>query len=200
MNTLYYYLASYLRIIPRKTVDTIYNYYYGQKPLPAIRMEKLPGIYSMLNHVTSLGLEPTEIIPGVFLGNAYNASNYSTLRYYNIKTVVNVSKEIPNAFEANFDYYRIPINDDSEHHITEYIPEILDFLNNILIDKENAILIHCYMGSSRSASVVLVYLITKFKYDFETALKLIKIKRPIVNINKNFLEDIKNYIEKDNLI
>jgi protein-tyrosine phosphatase len=200
MNNIYSYIASYFRIIPMKTIDTIYNYYYGTRALPAIRMEKLPKIYSVLNHVTSLGLEPTEIIPGIFLGNAYNANNYSTLNYYKIKTIVNVSKEIPNAFESNFDYYRIPINDDSENHISEFINSTLDFLNNKSIDKDNAVLIHCYMGSSRSASIVLIYLITKYNYDFESALKLIKLKRPIVNINNNFIEDIKKYLEKENCI
>ena len=168
MNTLYNYLSSYLKIIPRKAVETMYNYYYGLRALPAIRMEKIPRIHSLLNHVTSLGMEPTEIIPGIFLGNAYNASNNYTLQYYKIKTIVNVSKEIPNVFEGKYNYYRVPIHDDSEHHISEYIPEILDFLNNLTIDNDNAILIHCYMGSSRSASVVLLYLITKFKYDFDT--------------------------------
>lgn len=200
MSSLYYYIVSYFKIIPKKTVDTIYNYYYGHRALPANRMEKIPKIYSMLNHVTSLGLEPTEIIPGVFLGNAYNASNYSILNYYKIKTIINVSKEIPNTFEGNYNYYRIPINDDSEHHISEYIPKILEFLEATTIDEENAILVHCYMGSSRSASVVLLYLITKYGYNLETALKLIKIKRPIVNINQNFIEDIKKYLEKDNSI
>ena len=130
MNSIYSYIASYFRIIPIKTIDTLYNYYYGTRALPAIRMEKLPKIYSVLNHVTSLGLEPTEIIPGIFLGNGYNANNYSTLNYYKIKTIINVSKEIPNAFEGIFDYYRIPINDDSENHISEFIPSILEFLNN----------------------------------------------------------------------
>jgi protein-tyrosine phosphatase len=56
------------------------------------------------------------------------------------------------------------------------------------------------MGSSRSASIVLIYLITKYNYDFESALKLIKLKRPIVNINNNFIEDIKKYLEKENCI
>ena len=200
MNTLYNYLSSYFKIIPRKAVDTIYNYYYGIKALPAIRMEKIPKIHSLLNHVTSLGMEPTEIIPGIFLGNAYNASNNSTLQYYKITTIMNVSKEIPNSFDGKYNYYRVPIHDDSEHHITDFIQDILDFLNSITIDNENAILIHCYMGSSRSASVVLLYLITKLKYDFDTALKLIKTKRPIVNINNNFLEDIRQFIDKSNSI
>jgi len=200
MNSIYSYIASYFRIIPIKTIDSIYNYYYGLRALPAIRMEKIPKIYSVLNHVTSLGLEPTEIIPGIYLGNAYNANNFSRLNYYKIKTIINVTKEIPNAFDGYFEYYRIPINDDSENHIIEYINKVLDFLNNKTIDEDNAVLIHCYMGSSRSASIVLIYLILKHNYDLENALKMIKIKRPIVNINNNFIEDIKEYLEKENSI
>ena len=110
MNTIYY-LISYLRIIPRKTAIAAYNYYYGIKHLPAIRMEKLPLTNRVWNHITNLYIEPTEILPGLYLGNAYNASNYSTIQYYNIKNILNISKELPNYFENNTDitYKKIEI-------------------------------------------------------------------------------------------
>jgi hypothetical protein len=197
MNTIIGYLSSYFKIIPRKARDTLYNYYYGIRAVPAIRMETIPRMYSILNHITSLGLEPTEIVPGIFLGNGYNASNNQTLRYYKITSIMNASIEIPNCYENRdqFKYCRIPILDDNQHHIAEYIPEMLRFYEETQIDADHALLIHCYMGSSRSASIVLLFLIVKYGYSFDAALTLIKTKRPIVNINTNFLEDIRNYIE-----
>lgn len=196
MNSIYY-LASYLRIIPKKACTGLYNYYYGLENYPTERMETIPKYHSILNHVASLYLEPTEIVPGLYLGNAYNASNYLTLEHYNIKHIINISSELPNAFPNYFNYLQIPIKDDNQNHIYEFIPEIIEFLDRIDISPNNSVLIHCYMGSSRSASVVLLYLIHRFKFSFEHALQLIKAKRPIVNINKNFLEDIQAYFDED---
>lgn len=195
MNTIYY-IISYLRIIPRKTAIAAYNYYYGIKHLPAIRMEKLPLTNRVWNHITNLYIEPTEIIPGIYLGNAYNASNYSTIQYYNIKNILNISKELPNYFENNTEiiYKKIEIIDDAENHIKEHIQDIISFIDDKNIDNQNSLLVHCYMGSSRSASVILIILIYKYGYTFDEALTLIKSKRDIVNINTNFLEDIKEWI------
>ena len=200
MNTIYY-LISYLRIIPRKTAIAAYNYYYGIKHLPAIRMEKLPLTNRVWNQITNLYIEPNEIIPGVYLGNAYNASNYSTIQYYNIKNILNISKELPNYFENNTDitYKKIEIIDDAENHITEWIQDIISFIDTITINSENSLLVHCYMGSSRSASVILIILVYKYGFSFDQALTLIKSKREIVNINTNFLEDIKDWIKEKNI-
>ena len=81
---------------------------------------------TLINHVSSLTLEPTEIVPGLYLGNAYNAANFSTLEYYNIKHIINISTELPNTFPNQFNYLQIRIKDDNQHHIYEYIPEIIE--------------------------------------------------------------------------
>jgi protein-tyrosine phosphatase len=200
---IFYYITSYIRIVPRKAIQYLYNYYNGIKPLPATRMVKQPMAIKMWNHVTNLYLDPTEIVPGVYLGNAYNASNYSTVQRLNIKTIVNVSLEIPNFFEETTDisYFQIPVKDDAEHHITEYIRPILNFLDTRgPFSVDNSVLIHCYMGSSRSASVVLMYLINKYNYTYDGAIAHLKHKRPIVNINTNFLRDIKEFFCDEPLI
>ena len=46
------------------------------------------------------------------------------------------------------------------------------------------------MGSSRSASVILAYLIKYYHLTLEDALKLLKEKRPVVNINVDFWKDL----------
>ena len=51
------------------------------------------------------------------------------------------------------------------------------------------------MGSSRSASIILAYLIYKHNYSLNDALLFLKNKRNIVNINVNFINDIKTYFQ-----
>jgi protein-tyrosine phosphatase len=47
------------------------------------------------------------------------------------------------------------------------------------------------MGSSRSAILVIYYLIKKYQMSMDEALHFLKEKRSIVNINNNFIKDVK---------
>ncbi len=200
----YYYFQSYSRILPNKLLQYIYNCYYGALGKPAIRMITLSKREKVISHLTNLTLEPTKIVEGVYLGNAYNANNYSILSNLNIKVIVNVSREFDNTFEGNTDikYIQIPIRDDAENHLNRHsIKQVLDFLDLCgPFNSDNAVLFHCYMGSSRSASVLLAYLIYKYKYSLSDGLNLIKENRNIVNINVNFLNDIRDYFDDDPVI
>lgn len=236
-----YHIYSYLRIIPYKSVEYIKKFVNGTITPHTERLYNISARKRITNHITNLFLEPTHIIDNIYLGNAYNASNYATISNYNISYIVNVTKEIKNYYEyeheykisdfyddinnveikdfnnmdkvvspsinSNIDtrisiygkccndikYLRIPIYDDCTYHITDYIKESMDFIDNARNNKDGNILIHCYMGSSRSASIVLAYLIYKYNYSLSDALLFLKDKRNIVNINVNFIDDIKKY-------
>lgn len=218
-----YHIYSYLRIIPYKSVEYIKKFVSGTPIYHTERLYNIPTRKRITNHITNLFLEPTHIIDNIYLGNAYNASNYATISKYNIAYIVNVSIEIKNYYEQDnklvdfyddiinieiknvpFDtsisiyndnnnhikYLRIPIYDDCTYHITDYIKEAIEFIDNT---RDGNVLVHCYMGSSRSASIVLAYLIYKYNYSLSDALLFLKDKRNIVNINVNFIDDIKKY-------
>lgn len=233
-----YHIYSYLRIIPNKGIEYIKKYISGTQVVHTERLYTVPTRKRITNHITNLFLEPTHIIDNIYLGNAYNASNYATISKYNIAYIVNVSKEIKNYYEqenksgdfyddinnveiknvpiraismpfdtsisiygggggcggsGNIKYLRVPIYDDCTYHITDYIKEAMEFIDNACNNNDGNILIHCYMGSSRSASIVLAYLIYKYNYSLSDALLFLKDKRNIVNINVNFIDDIKTY-------
>lgn len=193
MSSIIDQIVSYFRIIPRKAAYSLYQYYMGKQSRPAIRMDNISKLNSAINHVNSLTLDATEIMPGLFLGNAYNATNYTKLNSQNIRHIVNISTELPNSFSTDINYLNIEIVDDGDNHIYEHLGKIIQFLDNIEISRNNAVLVHCYMGSSRSASAVLAYLIHKYHFTFDEGLAHIRKHRPIVNINRNFLDDVKKY-------
>ena len=56
------------------------------------------------------------------------------------------------------------------------------------------------MGSSRSATIVILYLIDKYKMSLEKAIHYIKQKRDIININTKFLENLQDFQKKIKLI
>ena len=41
-------------------------------------------------------------------------------------------------------------------------------------NKDNRILVHCYMGSSRSATIVSAYMIKKYGYTVEECIKILR--------------------------
>jgi len=102
-----------------------------------------------------------EIIPDVFLSGSLSASEKETLEKVNIKRIVNATKEVPNYFEDDktFHYLRIELCDDDEEdaNLQQCIPKVVEFLQAASKRKEGT-LIHCASGISRSATILLGYL------------------------------------------
>ena len=61
---------------------------------------------------------------------------------------------------------------------------------------DNNILIHCFMGRSRSASLITFYLMKEKGWDYDTCINIILEKRPFVNPNAGFVEQLKEYYDK----
>jgi len=146
---------------------------------------------SYIDQYSAMIGEPTYIIDNIYLGSAHNAANYQQLRKLEIKTVINVTKDIYNHYENEFKYYQHPINDDDTSNISKILKETY---TNIEENKDGNILIHCLMGASRSCSVILYYLIKKHKMTLEEALKFVKEKRFVINPNLRFINEIKKLV------
>ena len=54
-------------------------------------------------------------------------------------------------------------------------------------------LVHCFAGVSRSASVVLAYLMREHGLSLRAAFKLAKAKRPFINPNEGFRVQLQKY-------
>jgi len=55
-----------------------------------------------------------------------------------------------------------------------------------------SVLVHCAAGKSRSASLVIAYLMREFKWKYEEAFNYVKSKRSIVQPNPGFVKLLKN--------
>ena len=183
-----------MRMFKDKTYQSVINWYYGD-------MKNVERIYkeneTIYNHVCKLFLKMTPIIDNIILGNACDASFYSRLKDAKVGIIINVTKEIPNYFETDFKYYNIHLNDQNHENFTN---DIFDKVNTFIeIYKSQSeydaynILIHCYMGSSRSATVAAAYMIYKYGYSVENCVDLLRSKRDIVNINKQFIKNLEDY-------
>jgi protein-tyrosine phosphatase len=182
------------RMFKDKSLTWLMYYYYGMNNDVSRQDEKQSGI---INHFVKLSHELTPVIDNIYIGNACNSSSYYELKENKFKTVVNVTDEIPNYFEEHFDYFKAPIRDTSEDSLQPYFRNILEYIYKKQ-DKYPGknILVHCYMGSSRSAAIVVLYLIDKHHYNLEDAINFLKEKRNIVNINVNFIQNLQEFISR----
>ena len=183
-----------MRMIKDKLCDTMYNYYYNIHNKPVSRMNKS---HSLIKDIYNLTYSINHIKDNIYLGNAYASSNYYILQENNIGLIVNVTEEIPNYykdFENGFDYIQLKIRDQNDEELFENIEYTLDKIHTYITSHPTKnILIHCYMGSSRSASITCAYLIKYYNFQVDDSIELIKSKRDIVNINNTFIADLKQF-------
>ena len=178
----------------------IYSEYFLNEETDVIdnveRLEVIETNEGFYNIFKNLFIEPTKMVDNIYLGNAYNASNFNQLDEFNITTIINVTNEIPNYFEEleEFSYLNIPIDDTNSNTLLSSFEKANEYIKNNQQEKTKTnILIHCYMGSSRSATVILAYLVKKYNFSLQQALELVKEKRPVVNINTKFWNDLETY-------
>ena len=190
MNTVFqliYSIFSFARVGIDKFIQKTSDIFNGEY-LEVIRITRTEPIifWDLVQYFFN---EPTLIVDFIYIGSAYNASDWYTLDNINIKTVINVSDELTNYFEDHIEYLRIPILDNNQAQFGENFEKAYQFL--IQKTSNQPILVHCYMGSSRSVSIVLYYLMKKHKMRLDNAIEFIKNIRPIVNLNSSFYEELK---------
>jgi len=60
-------------------------------------------------------------------------------------------------------------------------------------NNQNRVLVHWAMGRSRSASMIIMYLMKKFQIEFETSFAIVKMRREIIDPNEGFIAKLKAF-------
>lgn len=139
--------------------------------------------------------DPALIIePFLYLGSAYAASNPKVLQYYGITHVLNVAMELPvhNRFNFRVKTKQIMADDSQSYNIRYNFEEAFKFIEDARA-KGGRVLVHCAMGISRSATIVLAYLMYKYRVPLNTAYEFVKARRPEINPNPGFMSILQQY-------
>lgn len=182
--------------------DKLYGYFaHGDQRPTARYFGPNPG--GVLTHITNLWRPMDAIDAHVFVGNALDAADYATLREFNITTIVNVSAELSDYYRENRDvagaaeflYLHLEVLDSAGADITPLLHRFDQFLSAPAgIAGGGRMLIHCYMGSSRSACIATLYLCRTYDYTVEAALEHLRTVRPHVNVNVEFVAQLRDYL------
>ena len=73
--------------------------------------------------------KPTMILPYLYLGSEWNASNFEELKANNIGYVLNVSREIDNFFPGHFKYLNVRVPDEDDADLLKEWEKTFRFIN-----------------------------------------------------------------------
>jgi hypothetical protein len=115
----------------------------------------------------------------LYLSSFAGATEYNCNKF-NINCVITVCKEVPKLDIKNVEVVRLEVLDKPTESLNKHFDFVADKINEVG-SRKGACLVHCVAGISRSASMVLVYLMKYQKMSLKDAHTHTKSKRPFVS-------------------
>ncbi|KAH7913850.1 protein-tyrosine phosphatase-like protein [Hygrophoropsis aurantiaca] len=139
------------------------------------------------------GRAATLILPRLYLADLFTASNEAQLAQLGITHVVSVMEFAP-SFPPTVNTLHIPVADLPETDILRHLENTTTFISDALGSSEDSkVLVHCFQGISRSATVVCAYLLATTPMSPAQSLAFVKAKRGIVEPNVGFKRQLAVY-------
>lgn len=115
---------------------------------------------------------PTEVAPGIFIGNREDAQAPTRLKSLNIRFILNAAAQLPNFLEddPHFRYLKLDIYDKESENITPHFSKAIAFIHRAQ-QKGQGCMIHCIAGVSRSVALTIAYLMHKKRERLLTVMK-----------------------------
>ncbi|XP_012270303.1 dual specificity protein phosphatase MPK-4 [Orussus abietinus] len=138
-----------------------------------------------------------EIVQGLFLGNLTAATDVEWLKETKITHILTVdSCPLPRKIQVLPDLILkyIQVTDMPREDLLTYFDDSYQFIQNAL-ESGGRILVHCYFGVSRSATIVIAYIMKKQGISYYSAFETVKTKRCFVGPNPGFEAQLKLYRE-----
>ncbi|XP_015119971.1 serine/threonine/tyrosine-interacting protein isoform X2 [Diachasma alloeum] len=140
-----------------------------------------------------------EVIPGLYLGpySAASRSKLPELQELGITHIVCVRQDIeahfikPN-FPDQFKYLVLNIADVATENIIQHFPTVKKFIDEGL-NSQGHVLVHGNAGISRSAALVLAYVMQLYGLSHTRAYALVQQRRFCINPNDGFMAQLREY-------
>ncbi|XP_050678427.1 uncharacterized protein LOC126974788 [Leptidea sinapis] len=136
----------------------------------------------------------SQIVPGLYLSNATAAADRSVLERLNITHVLTVeNRRLPKETFVDSDICTLFIRatDHPSTNLLCYFPMANAFIEEG-IQKGN-VLVHCHFGVSRSATLVIAYIMQKYKLNYDQAFNFVRQRRKFINPNPGFVNQLREF-------
>eukprot|EP00798_Chlamydomonas_sp_ICE-L_P009418 gene9418-18407_t len=116
---------------------------------------------------------PMKIVPGLYLGSFMAEQNLDKLKTEGITHVLCVANDLDASHPDEFKYLQIMISDRPTSDLVTHFPKCFAFIDEA-IEQQGSVLVHCMAGVSRSASVVIGYIMNKRGMKYEEVFSLVR--------------------------
>lgn len=125
----------------------------------------------------------------LYLGDMFDANNETELTQKQIKTIICVAEDVHiKLTNSNIQVYKYNLQDTYDCNISLYFDEIAD-----LINKQDSVLVNCAAGISRSATIVIAYIMKFYSYNLKDAFLYVRRRRNQICPNKKFMKYLIDY-------
>mmetsp|Transcript_492 Transcript_492/g.1834 ORF Transcript_492/g.1834 Transcript_492/m.1834 type:complete len:256 (-) Transcript_492:184-951(-) len=136
--------------------------------------------------------EPSEVVPDVFLGSIGAAHNREVLERLGITHILTVAGGFEPKFPQSYVYECVDVKDVPEERLCVHFDRCLKFIAKCLLDG-GRVLVHCFAGKSRSATVCAAYIMATEGLSLEETLRAIGDARPAAAPNHGFMAQLASF-------
>ncbi|KAL6053472.1 dual specificity phosphatase 12 [Balamuthia mandrillaris] len=144
---------------------------------------------SWLNVTSSL---PDEIIPGLYLGSLETLHHLAMLQHRRVTHILRIMSDGQAEYPHLFHYLEIRASDETTEDLLTHFETSTQWLEQAL-SNGGRVFCHCVAGISRSASLVIAFLMKKFDLSFDEAHRYLRGRRPVIAPNRGFVRQLKAY-------
>ena len=113
----------------------------------------------------------------------------ATLREAGITHIVNVTPNEKDFFPLSFTYLRVPVNDTASGRLDRHWEAAFTFIASA-VAKGGRVMVHCSAGVSRSASLVIYWMMRKYRMTLMAAYRALKTSRGCIAPNFTFWQQL----------
>ncbi|XP_038708411.1 dual specificity protein phosphatase 1-like [Tripterygium wilfordii] len=135
---------------------------------------------------------PCKMEEGLFLGSLGAANNKFELKRLNVTHILTMACSLPPAHPDDFVYKVIPVMDRQDTDLRQYFDECFSFIDGAK-EKGGGVLVHCFVGKSRNATIVIAYLMKKHGMSLSQAMEHVKSIRPRAGPNVGFMKQLQDF-------
>jgi hypothetical protein len=164
--------------------------YYSAYPFVCMYYKTYSTYLSMLD-MDAYKFKGDMILENLYLGDVRDAYNAKALKSFGITDIITLVPAITPGHPNEFTYSNYPLLDFNSEDLIPHINKILLRIEEIH-SNGGKVFIHCMMGVSRSASVVIAYLMKIKDIGFDEAFWFVKEKRILIDPNPSFSKQLRS--------
>jgi predicted protein tyrosine phosphatase len=142
--------------------------------------------------------EPFLIIPGLFLGSESHAKHEYMLQRIGVTHILGIHEKSQRHFPQSFDYLLFSLKDRQDVDIASVFSEAHSFIKKAHASN-GVVFVHCWAGMSRSATLVISYLMQLDHISFNDAFRRVADAKPDISPNPGFIYQLRQFEKKLNI-